>query len=96
VSAEWCRHDDARQQGIERNLSLVAELEAKAVRVTTGPVGRCFEMPGGRLMTIANEQQAGSSIEHIQQLLPLSREDAEDFYGWYPLDALNGVGVESL
>jgi hypothetical protein len=84
VSSEWCRHDEAQQQGIERNLSLVAEVEAKAVRVTRGPAGRCFEMAEGRLLTILNEQPAGSSIERIQHLLPVSREDAEDFYGYSP------------
>ena len=84
MTTEWCRHDDARQQGIERNLAVIAEMEAKAVRVTFGPVGRCFEMTDGRLLTILNEQPAASPMEHIQHLLPVSREDAEDFYGYSP------------
>lgn len=84
MTTEWCRHDEARRQGIECNLAIVADMEAKAVKITTGRVGRCFEMPGGNLFTIRNEQPAGSSMEHIQQLLPISREDAEDFYGYSP------------
>jgi hypothetical protein len=69
---------------IAENLRQIAELEAEAVRITRGPAGRCFAMPNGRLITVANEQPPNSDVLHFQAILLLSREDAEDFYGWTP------------
>jgi hypothetical protein len=72
----------AHRQAIQRNLGAIVNLHRQAVRVTRGPAGRCFEMPDGRLLTITNEQTPGSPFRHFQYVLPISREDAEDLYGW--------------
>jgi hypothetical protein len=79
-----CRHDRANREGRERNLAEVAEMEARAVRITAGELGRCFELPNGRLVTITNEQPPDSEMLHIQFILPLMPEWAEDGYGWAP------------
>lgn len=71
-----------RQWPIAKNLELIADLEAKAVRITGQPGHRCFEMPDGQLLTIRNEQPPDSDVEYVQHFIPLTREDAEDFYEW--------------
>jgi hypothetical protein len=66
-----------------RNYAQIADLEREAVRITVGPAGRCFEMPDGHLLTIHNEQRDDGFLR-LQQIAPLLREDAEDYYGWVP------------
>jgi hypothetical protein len=76
---------DERRALIERNREQLAELEASAFRITTGPAGRCFEMVDGKLFTIRNPQPPDvDDLYYLQVLWPLTREDAEDFYGWTP------------
>ena len=73
-----------RRRAIRRNLDQVADLELASVRITQGPAGRCFEMPSGMLLTILNEQRPSSGFElvHAQAIVPITTEDAIDFYGW--------------
>lgn len=83
----FMRHFDADREhraAIADNLAAVAKLEAEAVRITTGPSGRCFVMADGRLFVIYGEQPAGTDILYCQYIVPVSPEDAEQFYGWTP------------
>lgn len=85
TESEFVRAAEAgreRRRNIERNLATVADLEAKAERITTGPGGRCFVLPGEELYVIHNQQPPGSEMWHSQWVMPVTREDAEDFYGY--------------
>lgn len=72
------------RRDIAANLATIAEIEARAVRITHGPSGRCFQLVNGYLVTIRNEQPAGSSYAHSQIVQQITTMDAEDFYGWTP------------
>ncbi len=87
--AEWgIRLGRERREAIAQNLEIVADMEARAVRITVGPAGRCFQLPGDfgqpHLMVINNEQPRDSEMHYLMAVLPVTREDAEDFYGWAP------------
>ena len=76
------RHGRKHRAAIAENLRTIRDVETAAIRITTGPAGRCFELPNGWLVTIRNEQPPDSSILHGQWVVSLTTEDAEDFYGW--------------
>lgn len=76
------RQGAERRRDIAKNLEVVEALERGAVRITHGPAGRCFQMGDGALFAITNEQPRGSDIHYLQWSHQLTREDAEDFYGW--------------
>lgn len=71
-----------RQEDIALNLKVAARVEAEAVRTTDGPAGRCYVMPSGGLLVIENQQPVATDILYIQHVMPITRQDAEDFYGF--------------
>lgn len=70
------------QRRIEENLRLQAELRERSVQVIERGDSLLFELTDGRLLAVHNAQRLGESIVRFQALVPVSREDAEDLYGW--------------
>lgn len=70
------------QRRIDQNLRLQMEMRERAVQVLERGDSILFEMADGRLLAIHNAQRVGETIVRFQALVPVSREDAEDLYGW--------------
>lgn len=87
---EWCAACVAHGRSlgpdhsvaIAENLAYQDELQSTAVRTTDGPNGRCYEMADGRLLVLFGAQPPDTDILHSQYPLPITREVAEDFYGY--------------